>query len=111
MADLVEDDDDVVIAAITAAELLVGVKLADRRRRSARQKFVEAIIAEIPIEPYDVDVARSHAILLAEVRRTGRPRGAHDLMIGATALARGRTVVTSNASHFEDLPGLLVHGV
>lgn len=108
---LVADEDDVVIAAITAAELLVGVELADGRRRAARQDFVEAIISEIPIEPYDLDVARAHSVLLAHVKRTGRPRGAHDLMIAATSLAKGRAVVTTNPSHFEDLPGVLLHSV
>ncbi len=97
-----------MIAAITAAELLVGVELADGRRKTARQRFVEAIISDVPVEPYDLDVARSHALLLADVRRAGRPRGAHDLIIAATALARGRAVVTSNQSHFEGLPGVLV---
>lgn len=109
--DAVSDEDDVVIAAITAAELLVGVELADGHRRPRRQRFVEAIVSQIPIETYDLDVARAHALLLSEVRRTGRPRGAHDLMIAATALARHRTVVTSDPNHFEKLPGVSLRSV
>lgn len=108
LSELVADEDDVVIAAITVAELLVGVELADSRRRSRRQRFVEAILGEIPIEAYDIDIARAHALLLANVRLRGRPRGAHDLMIAATAVARGRIVVTDDHAHFADLPGVLV---
>lgn len=52
--ELASDDDDVVIAAVTAAELLVGVELADVRRKPARRGFVEAILAQIPIETYDL---------------------------------------------------------
>jgi len=100
------DDDDVVIAAVTAAELLVGVEFADRRRRGRRQAFVESILRTIPVEAYDLDVARVHALLLAHTRRAGEPRGAHDLLIAATALARGRVVVTTDPKDFDRLPGL-----
>jgi tRNA(fMet)-specific endonuclease VapC len=103
---LVGDDDDVVIAAITAAELLVGVHLADDARRERRASFVEAVLATIPIEDYDLDVARAHADLLAHTRRTGRPRGAHDLLIAATAAATRRTVVSADAGAFAELPGV-----
>jgi len=107
---LLEDADDVAIAAITAAELLVGVELADVARRDTRRAFVEDILATIPVEEYDLDVARAHARLLAHVRRTGTPRGAHDLIIAATATATGRTVVTADATGFEQLPDVAVLG-
>lgn len=104
--DLIDSGDDVVIAAVTAAELLVGVELADRRRKPGRRRTVEQLLGAVPIEDYDLEVARAHASLLAHVRRSGRPRGAHDLLIAATAAARGRTVVTADAAGFEDLPGV-----
>lgn len=106
LADAVADDDDVAIAAVTAAELLVGVELADARRRARREAFVEAVLAQIRVEPYDVDTARVHATLLAYTRRSGRSRGAHDLLIAATAITTGRTVITADAKGFADLPGL-----
>jgi len=109
LEEIIGDEDDVVIAAITAGELLVGVELADRRRRPARQRYVELVLSKIPIEPYDLGVARSHAVLLTDVKRKGRPRGAHDLLIAATALATQRAIVTSNSTHFEDLPGVPIH--
>lgn len=100
------DEDDVAIAAITAAELLVGVELADRSRRQRRSRFVEAILSTLPIEDYNLETARAHASLLAHARKVGRPRGAHDLLIAATALASRRTVVTADADGFTDLPGV-----
>ena len=95
-----------VIAAITAAELLVGVELSEGKSRQRRRAFVEDVLSSVPIEPYDLDVARIHASLLAHTRRSGRPRGAHDLLIAATALTHNRTVVSANPSGFEDLPRL-----
>jgi tRNA(fMet)-specific endonuclease VapC len=104
--DVIGDNDDVVIAAITAAELLVGVELSEGQSKQRRRAYVEDVFSTIPIEPYDLDVARAHASLLAHTRRAGRPRGAHDLLIAATALTHGRTVVSADPSGFEDLPGL-----
>jgi tRNA(fMet)-specific endonuclease VapC len=105
---LIADEDDVAIAAVTAAELLVGVELADDARRSRRAAFVRSVLDTVPIEDYDVQVARAHATLLAHVRRTGKPRGAHDLIIAATAAARERIVVSNDSTAFADLPGVLV---
>jgi tRNA(fMet)-specific endonuclease VapC len=98
----------VAIAAITVAELLVGVELADAARRSRRRALVESVVATVPVEDYDLDVARSHARLLAHAQRAGRRRGAHDLVIAATALARNRIVVTADQGGFGDLPGVAV---
>ena len=105
---LIADEDDVAIAAVTAAELLVGVELADDTRRATRAAFVRSVLDTVPIEDYDVQVARAHATLLAHVRRTGRPRGAHDLIIAATAVARDRLVVSTDRTAFADLPGVPV---
>jgi tRNA(fMet)-specific endonuclease VapC len=103
---VIEDEDDVAIAAITAAELLVGVELSEGKSRERRRAFVEDVLRTIPIETYDLDVARAHASLLVHTRRSGRPRGAHDLLIAATTLTHGRTVVSADPAGFVDLPGL-----
>ena len=106
--DLIADEDDVAVAAITVAELRVGVELASRAKRPGREEFVETVIAAIPVVDYDLHVAAMHAKLLATVRRRGRPRGAHDLIIAATARATGRVVLTADAAAFTDLPDVAV---
>jgi tRNA(fMet)-specific endonuclease VapC len=105
-ADTVPDTADLTIAAITASELLVGVELADAARRETRAAVVRAILETFEVLSFDLGVARHHATLLAHARRIGRPRGAHDLLIAATARATGRTLVTTDRSAFEDLPGV-----
>jgi predicted nucleic acid-binding protein len=104
LADVIADDDDVAIAAVTIAELRVGVLLADGRRRRARASYVDELIDVVPIIPYDLRVAEAHAQLLVAVRQQGRPRGAHDLIIAATARSTGRVVLSADASAFADLP-------
>ncbi len=105
---LIDDDDDVAIAAVTVAELLVGVRLATARHRTRRQAYLDAVLAAIPVSDYNVNVALVHAELLAAVRKAGRPRGAHDLIIAATARSTNRTVVTADINAFEGLPGVTV---
>ena len=104
----VHDDDDVAIATITAAELRVGAELATGKRRAKRRAFVDAVLDTIPTLGYDDAVAIDHAELLVATRRSGTPRGAHDLIIAATALTHGRTIVSADRSAFADLPNVRV---
>jgi tRNA(fMet)-specific endonuclease VapC len=108
MDEVIGDDDDVAMAAVTVAELLVGVELADRAHQPARRRYVDALVDTIPIERYDLEVARTHAALLAHTYAEGRPRGSHDLLIAATARKSGRTVVTADLEGFADLPQVQV---
>jgi tRNA(fMet)-specific endonuclease VapC len=109
--EVVGDDDDIAMAAVTVAELLVGVQLADPTHEPARRRYVDSLIDTIPIEPYDLEVARTHAALLAHTRNEGRARGAHDLLIAATARRSRRTVVTADPRGFADLPQVHVRVV
>ena len=105
---LIADDDEPAIAAISIAELGVGVEFATGRRKTNRRAFLDDVLEALPIIAYDIDVATAHTALLVAERRAGRPRGAHDLIIAATALATSRTVVTSDRTGFDDLPGLVM---
>ena len=100
--------EDLSMAVVTAAELLLGVELSGSRHRAPRERFVGWLLERLVVQLYDLDVARVHASLMAHGRRTGRPRGAHDLIVAATAIAVGRTLVTIDPGGFEDLPGLVV---
>lgn len=103
---LIADDDDTAIAAVTVAELTVGVHLASPRQQQRRRAYVDQIVASVPVLSYDMRVAIEHAELLVAVRSAGRPRGAHDLIIAATARAYGRTVASADRTAFVDLPGV-----
>lgn len=107
LMDVVSEDDDLVIAAITVAELRTGIELANVRHRAARAEFLVKVLETLPVEPYDLATAEVHGRLLAHVHRSGTKRGAHDLMIAATALATKRIVLTTDRSaNFHDLPGV-----
>lgn len=104
---VISEDDDLVIAAITVAELLTGIELATEPHRPARREFLSGVLAALPVEPYELATAQAHSRLLAHVHRTGQKRGAHDLIIAATALVTERIVLTTDRSaRFDELPGV-----
>jgi tRNA(fMet)-specific endonuclease VapC len=107
LAAAITEDDDLAIAAITVAELRTGIELATDAYRPARREFLTKVLETLPVEPYELATAEAHGRLLAHVHRSGTKRGAHDLIIAATAVATGRTVLTTDRNaHFEDLPGV-----
>ena len=100
-------DRGVAMAAITAAELLHGVhRLRVSKRKTRAEAVVETLLASIPVVPFDLVCARAHARLGAELARRGTSVGTHDLMIGATAIARGFSVMTLDRRSFPRIPGL-----
>jgi len=103
-SDVLPDDADVAISAVTASELLAGIELADDQRRAQRRELVEGLLERLDVIAFDLRVARHHAALLAATRKTGRPRGAHDLQIAATAWATARAIVTTDVDAFSGLP-------
>jgi len=101
--------EEVAIAAITASEMLHGVHRATRRdHRVKREAFVEHLLAYLPVLPFDLVTARVHARLWAELAAKGTSVGAHDLLIGATALATGAKVATRDLRSFPRIPGVSV---
>ncbi|WP_308492601.1 PIN domain-containing protein [Microbacterium terrisoli] len=103
------DDDELAVAAITVAEFRVGIELAATPERAAdRARLLAVVLAEVDVLDYTETTAAHHARLLADVRRRGTSRGAHDLIIAAHAAETGRTIVSRDASaRFGDLPGVL----
>jgi predicted nucleic acid-binding protein len=98
-----------VLAAITASELLHGVHRVRGAGRMARaEAFVEAILARIPVVPFDLACARAHARIGAALARRGVGVGAHDLLIGATALTHGCSILTRDRRGFQKIPDLVV---
>lgn len=104
------EEDDVAVPAVVLAEYLTGVELdPDPARRAAQRAFLDDLLTVAPVADYTTEVAGHHAALLAHVSRAGRPRGAHDLIIAATARATERVLVTTDAqAGFADLPEVTV---
>jgi len=102
------DEDELAVAAVTIAKYRVGIELADTVARAAdRARALAAITASVDVLEYTETTASHHARLIAHTRRSGTPRGAHDLIIAAHASETGRTVLTRDAAaRFGNLPGV-----
>ena len=103
------DNDELAVAAVSIAEYRVGIELADTAARAAdRARALAAITSAIDILEYTEITAAHHARLIAHVRRSGRPRGAHDLIIAAHATETDRIVISLDAAaRFGDLPAVV----
>jgi predicted nucleic acid-binding protein len=97
------------LSVITVAELLHGVDRADsRKRRLKRSAYVEKVIELFPVYNFEISIARIYSELWSDLSRKGVQIGAHDLIIGSTALSLGFSVATCNLRHFEWIEGLKV---
>jgi tRNA(fMet)-specific endonuclease VapC len=102
-----DGDQDVAIAAISAAELLHGPhRLKSATARARAERLVEQLIAQFPVIDFDLDVARIHAQLAADLATEGISVGAHDLMIAATALSMDYRVATRDRRSFPNISAL-----
>lgn len=103
------ETESVAISSITVSELLVGVHRAQsEERRLRRSAFVEAIVERVTVLPFDTRIARVHAEVWAQLAARGQRIGSHDLLIAATALTYGYSVLTYNLREFQRVPGLTV---
>ena len=70
---------------------------------------IQALILPIAIWiPVNAEVSERTAVIVAALERKGRPIGALDPFIAATALVLGSPVVTRNTRHFDAIHGLQV---
>ena len=95
----------VCTSIIVAAELRYGATKGGSRRLRDR---VTALLASLEILPFEAPADVTYAELRAELERTGRLIGPHDLLIAAQALALGVTLVTDNQREFARVPRLRI---
>ena len=93
---------DVVMSAITYAELEYGAFLSPRGQEE--QGNLKALVEDIPVAPFNAAAAKAYGPIRAATR--GRTKGALDKLIAAHAVALDVTLVTNNERDFAAYPGL-----
>jgi len=96
------------VSSITEFELFQGAARAPEERREEERIKVTAFLAQITILPFDSACARRAALINAALLSAGTPIGILDVLIGATALEMGWTLITSNAKDFSRIDGLAI---
>jgi tRNA(fMet)-specific endonuclease VapC len=97
--------DQIAISAISRFEVLRGYKQLNATTQLRR--FNRLCQKSLVLALTDAAIDRA-ADLWAYGRRHGHPVGDADVLIAATALEHGRTLVTGNEAHFNWMPGLIV---
>lgn len=76
--------------------------------RVGAERFARRWLAELPVIPFGLEVARVYAILGVRLARAGIPIGPHDLTVAATAVHLDYRVATRDRRSFHRIEGLSV---
>lgn len=93
-----------LISEVSLAELYVSVYKCVNKKLEPALKFLEDKLEIVPVSP----AIRTYAKLRALLESQGNRLPDFDLLIAATAIAGGYTLVTHNTRHFSRIPGLKV---
>lgn len=96
---------DYAVSEIVRAELLHGAEMS--REPLANRERVEALLAPLSLIPFAGHAAEVYGNIKADLQRNGILIGANDLLIAASAIACGHTLVTRNTKEFQRVHGLL----
>ena len=104
-----QGNQDIAIATICASELLHGPhRMVNAVARARAERTIEILLDCFSIVDFDLEIARLHARLGADLAAKGTAVGAHDLIIAATALSLGYPVATRDRRSFPKIRGLEV---
>src|SRR5947209_15209827 len=92
------------VSTITLGELHYG---AEKWARGAENlTALEHFVARLHVLPFGDKAAAHYGQVRAELERTGRPCGPHDMQIAGHARSEGLIVVTNNLGEFARVPGV-----
>ena len=99
---------DVVISAITYAELEFGIWVCANPERERQN--LDALVEMIEVQAFDRQAARSYGPICCPIRKATRERKSDhlDKLIAAHSIALGTVLVTNNERDFAHYPGLVV---
>ncbi|MFZ0819405.1 MAG: PIN domain-containing protein [Candidatus Acidiferrales bacterium] len=105
----VAGDQEAALSAIGLTELIHGVYRAKTPEiRLRRESFLDELLADLTVYPFTKQTAILAGKLDGEQRNQGVVVPFTDLLIGATALSLGFSVLTANTRHFRRIPGLSI---
>jgi predicted nucleic acid-binding protein len=102
-------DQEAALSAIGVTELIHGLYRAQTPAlRLRRQSFLDELLKALTVYPYTKETAMLAGKLDGEQQSKGVVIPFGDLLIGATALSLGFSILTENLRHFQKIPGLSV---
>ena len=92
------------VPSIVLYELETGIAKSSSPAKRRRQ--LDCFLEEVELLPFAANEARRAAQIRARLEAEGTPIGPIDVLIAATALACGGTLVTHNLREFQRVEGL-----
>ena len=97
---------DVVISAVTLAELEFGIARSSDAAQVANRAALDGLLEDIMVAPFEAQAARAYGPVRAAYK--DRNRDALDKLIASHAIALEVALVTNNVADFVNYPGLVV---
>ncbi len=100
---------EAALSSIGLTELVHGIyRASSPQKQATRRSFIEELCAAITVYPYNMETAILAGRIDGEQTASGNMIPMIDLLIGATALSLGFSMLTANPRHFRKIPGLAV---
>ncbi len=97
------------VSEVTLAELTFGAYNSDDFERHIKEpEWLRETVTVLDISEVFDEYAQIRCALKRQKKTLDKEIGNFDILIGATALHYGLTVVTDNVKHFEQMPGVKV---
>lgn len=97
------------ISVITVSEIEYGLNKIESIKRGVEiERVSRSLTSAIEVIEIDYSIAVRAGKIRAYLNKEGKNIGAHDLLIGATAIEHNLILVTSNVSEFVRIEGLRV---
>ena len=97
---------EVAIPSVVLYELELGIAKSSTPDR--RRSQLDELVGLVNVLPFDAAEARVAARIRADLEKSGRPIGPYDVLIAATVLRHGATLVTHNVDEFSRVSGLAI---
>ena len=97
---------DVVISAVTLAELEFGIACSSPSAQESNRSALESLLEDIMVAPFEAQAAKAYGPIRATYK--DRNRDALDKLIASHSVALGVTLVTNNEADFVNYAGLPV---
>jgi predicted nucleic acid-binding protein len=102
-------DQDAALSSVGLTEMVHGIYRAQSAAmRTRRESFIKELVRDLIVYPYTTETALLAGKIDGEQTARGVVIPFPDLLIGATALSLGFSVLTVNARHFRLIPNLQV---
>ena len=98
--------DGIGLSVVSLAELYEGI--ARSKDPGTDEKALDIFLGSVEVIPLDDAACRIFGEQRARLRAAGSLIGNLDLLIGATAISKGLTLLTNNTRHFGRMQGMKI---